>query len=216
MPTPQEYFQEIERIVGDDLSDGEVNLRLTWNNYAEGKAHIDRIRDMQRRLRVLKKGAGAEVSGMKSDFMIQKASVGASLGAGLAGFYLGRRTVGKFNAATRDDLRRKQVQSVAPYENVKRSIDQITYRMDGKSFQFLASNQNEERFRTVIAQFPRFPFAYYGLGLGLKAKRDPEWRTQMLRAKEILQRTTSIIGHNGDHSTVLKFVEDELNAGASQ
>ena len=59
MATPQEYLEQIERIVGDDLSDGEVNLRLTWNDYTEGKAHIDNIREMQRHLRLLKKDLAA-------------------------------------------------------------------------------------------------------------------------------------------------------------
>jgi hypothetical protein len=147
MATPQEYLEQIERIVGDDLSDGEINLRLTWNDYTEGKAHIDNIRAMQRHLRQLKKEVTAEVSGLKSHFIGQKASVGTSIGAGLAGLFLGRRTVGRFNAANREDLRRAQIQSVAPYEDVKRTIDQILHFLDGCKSQIERSAEYQNRSR---------------------------------------------------------------------
>jgi hypothetical protein len=145
MPTSQEFLSEIARIVGDDLSDGEVNLRLSWNDYHEGKAHIDRMRAMQRDLRVLKKDVSAEISNLKSHFITQKASVGTSLGAGLAGLLIGRRTVGKFNTANREDLRRSQINSVAPYESVKRTIDQILHMLDGCKAQVEASPEYQIR-----------------------------------------------------------------------
>ena len=43
MTTPQEYLQRIGLIVGDDISDGEVNLHLAWNNYTEAKALADQL-----------------------------------------------------------------------------------------------------------------------------------------------------------------------------
>ena len=90
---------------------------------------------------------------MKSQFIGQKASVGTSMGAGLAGLFLGRRTVGRFNAANREDLRRAQIQSVAPYEDVKRTIDQVLHFLDGCKSQIEGSAEYQNRSR----QQPRPP-----------------------------------------------------------
>ena len=48
----------------------------------------------------------------------------------MAGAFFGRRTVGRFNATRRDDLRRGQLRAVAPYEHIKGVIDQILYQLD--------------------------------------------------------------------------------------
>lgn len=130
MSTPQEYLQRIGLIVGDDISDGEVNLHLAWNNYTEAKALLTHIRTIQKEMRLLKKDVSATVSAIKSEFTTARTEVGKSIGAGLAGAFFGRRTVGRVNSARRDDLRRNQINTVEPYDRVKRIIDHILHQLD--------------------------------------------------------------------------------------
>jgi hypothetical protein len=85
---------------------------------------------MQKQLRILKRDVGAVVSALKSEFITARTSVGKTLGSGVAGAFFGRRAVGRINAARRDDLRREQLNAVAPYENVKRIIDEIVCQLD--------------------------------------------------------------------------------------
>jgi hypothetical protein len=130
MSTPQEYLHKIGLIVGDDISDGEVNLHLSWNNYSEAKALLTRIRTIQKEMRLLKKDVSATISAIKSEFTTARTNVGKSFGAGLAAGLFGRRTMGRVNSAQRDDLRRNQINAVEPYERVKRIIDNILHQLD--------------------------------------------------------------------------------------
>ncbi len=130
MSTPQEYFQRVGQIVGDDISDGEVNLHLDWKNYSEAQALLTRIRTIQKEMRLLKKEVNATISVIKSEFATARTSVGTSFGEGLAAGLFGRRTMGRVNAARRDDLRRNQIAAVEPYDRVKRIIDQILHQLD--------------------------------------------------------------------------------------
>ena len=128
--TPQDYLRQISTIVGHDISEGKITLHLSWNDRTEAQALLLRLRTMQKQLRLLKKDVSAMISGVKSQFMTARTSVGKTFGAGLAGAFFGRRAVGRVNAARRDDLRRTQLSAVAPYERVKGIIDQILYQLD--------------------------------------------------------------------------------------
>lgn len=130
MPSPQDFINRIGQIVGDDISDGEINLRLSWTNYSDGKALLVRMRGMQKELRLLKKEVGAVIAGIKSEHITARTSVGTGLGTGLFGAFFGRKAAGKMNAARRDDLRRSQISAVAPYERVKEIIDQVLHQLD--------------------------------------------------------------------------------------
>lgn len=48
--TAEEALQRFKEIVGDDLSDGEVNLRIRWNDRPSGKLALADIREMRRKL----------------------------------------------------------------------------------------------------------------------------------------------------------------------
>ncbi len=128
--SPKEFTERISSIVGDDISDGEINLRYSWNNYEQAKALLLRIRTVQKELRLLKQEVTATISAARSEFTTARTAVGKSVGAGIAAGFFGRKTVGRVNAARRDDLRRGQLRAVAPYENVKNIIDQVLAKLD--------------------------------------------------------------------------------------
>jgi hypothetical protein len=81
-------------------------------------------------LRLLKQEVSATISVASSEFTTARTAVGKSVGASIAAGFFGRKTVGRINAARRDDLRRGQLQAVVPYENLKNIIDQILAKLD--------------------------------------------------------------------------------------
>ncbi len=56
--------------------------------------------------------------------------VGKGVGAGIAGAFLGRKTVGGFNAIKRHSLRDAKDAALAPYEDLKVTIDRIVHQLD--------------------------------------------------------------------------------------
>ena len=154
MSTPREYLHRIGQIVGDDITDGELNLNLTWKNHVEAKVLLTRIRTIQKELRLLKKDVSATISAVKSEFTTARTSVGTSLVSGLAAGFFGRRTVGRFNSAQRDDLRRSQISTVEPYDRVKRVIEQILSELDSVKGRIELSPEYQRRTPPAVVAKP--------------------------------------------------------------
>ncbi len=134
MPNANEYLRKIGEIVGDDLSDGVININFLWNNREEGKQVLAKIRQMQGELKFLKKEVAFEISEIKSHFTTQRNAVGKGFMSGVAGALFGKRSVGKMNASEKDSLRRSQQKAVVPLEEVKNIIDRVLHKLDGLKF----------------------------------------------------------------------------------
>ena len=130
VPTPNEHLATVNRIVGVNVTDPTATINLTWNDRSQGQAHLRSIRQKQKELKLLKREIGATVSALKSEFTTARTAVGKSFGAGLAAGFFGRKTMGRVNAGRRDDLRRQQHQTVAPYEHLKLVIDRVVAALD--------------------------------------------------------------------------------------
>jgi GYF domain 2 len=128
--SPEDLIAKIGEIVGDDVSDGKIDFKYSWDSYEQAKALLLRIRTVQKELRLLRRQISATISSTKSDFSGARISVGKGVGSSIAAGFFGRKAVGRINASRRDDLRRAQIKTVAPYENVKRIIDQIITKLD--------------------------------------------------------------------------------------
>jgi len=128
--SPEDLIAKIGEIVGDNVSDGKIDFKYSWDSYEQAKALLVRIRIVQKELRLLKQQVGATISSTKSDFSSARISVGKGVGSSIAASFFGRKKVGRINATRRDDLRRAQIKTVAPYEKVKQIIDQIITKLD--------------------------------------------------------------------------------------
>ena len=128
--SPEDFLQKISAIVGQDISSGQITMRVSWNDPAEARSLLLRLRTMQKQLRLLKRDASAMISSVKSEYATARMRVGKTFASGLAAGFFGRRTVGHFNSAQRDSLRRSQVSAVAPFERVKGIIDSLLYQLD--------------------------------------------------------------------------------------
>jgi len=58
MESSSDYLAQIKAILGCDPSSDELSLNLSWDNHTEGKVALDKIRAMQRELKLLKKQVG--------------------------------------------------------------------------------------------------------------------------------------------------------------
>lgn len=85
-----------------------------------------------------------------------------------------------------------------------------TYTITNGRCHIIEGNTSEERFRSVIEKYPRFPFAYYGLAFCLSRRGDPSWRDYANQAASILEKTTIISGHKSNHDEILKELREIL------
>jgi len=64
----------------------------------------------------------------------------------------------------------------------------------------------EQRYITIIEEYPNFPFGYYYLALCHRERGDDEWRLHAQHALDILKNTTQIDGHSKNHDEVLNKI----------
>src|SRR2546430_2259076 len=118
MPTPDDFLRKLSEIVQLDVTDPQATLHFHWENREQGKAALQRLRTIQKELRFLKQEVNASEAALKSEYTTARMKVGKTVASGLAAGFFGRRTVGRFNSAQRDNLRRNQIGAVAPYEKL--------------------------------------------------------------------------------------------------
>ena len=128
MLSAQDYQKRVQAIIGNLAQDGKVHL--TWNTAAEAKLHKTRIIQVQKELRLVKKELTAVKKVIHASYAAEKTKVGKGLNAALAGALLGKKAVGKSNAAAKGNLQRQQFNAIAPYEYVGRTIDNILLQLD--------------------------------------------------------------------------------------
>jgi hypothetical protein len=143
--TPHDYIQTINAIVGDDVTDGEIKIKLNWADRVEAKAALNRIRLMQTELRTLRQQLVSDASSIRSDVDSKRTAVGKSLGARFAAGFLGRHDTGNEHPSTRDDLSRQEIAAVEPYEDVKRLIDAIMSALDQTKGKIDGAYTNERK-----------------------------------------------------------------------
>ncbi len=63
-------------------------------------------------------------------------------------------------------------------------------------------------FRSIIKEQPNYPFPYYFLAICLKQKGDDTWQKYARDGMQILEKTTTIPGHDAGHDDALKRMKD--------
>ena len=63
-------------------------------------------------------------------------------------------------------------------------------------------------FRSIIKAQPNYPFPYYFLAICLKEKGDQTWQKYAKDGIQILEKTTTIPGHDPGHDDALKRMKD--------
>lgn len=128
MTSAEDYEKKVRDILGAVAQGKEVHLQ--WSTVAEAKLHKAKITQVQKELRLVKKDIGLTKKAINSAYTTEKAKVGKGLGSELAAGLFGKKTIGKVNVSTRDNLRHNQLNTIAPYEEVNRMIDNVLVQLD--------------------------------------------------------------------------------------
>jgi len=86
------------------------------------------------------------------------------------------------------------------------------YVVRGETINFKIDADYESRYRQIIAEYPRFPFAYLALVETLRNESKPEWREVAQKGLDIFKRTTAIAGHNRARDEGLATLEKYLSS----
>ena len=86
------------------------------------------------------------------------------------------------------------------------------YVVRGEIINFKIDAEHEPRYRQIIADYPRFPFAYLALVETLRNEGKPEWREVAKKGVDILKQTTAIAGHDKAHDDGLAALEKYLSS----
>jgi DNA-directed RNA polymerase subunit RPC12/RpoP len=103
---------------------------LGYDNAGEAKMVKKQFVHAQKLLRQVKRRVSATVQSINATYQNNKSAVGTSFGSGVARWAFGARTVGRFNAAAKQDLRNAQLRAVAPYKEIRDAIDQTIFQLD--------------------------------------------------------------------------------------
>jgi hypothetical protein len=86
------------------------------------------------------------------------------------------------------------------------------YVVRGEIINFKIDADYEARYRQIIAEYARFPFAYLALAETLRNEGKPEWREVAKKGLDIFKRTTAIAGHDKAHDDGLATLERYLSS----
>jgi hypothetical protein len=139
MPSANEYQNRVAQILGSHFSFGKLSLKFTWETPAEAKAQLNKIHLMQKELRLVKKDISITMKAIRSTFVAKKTEVGKGFGAGVMTGLFGKKAAGRSNAIEKENLRRRQVAELSPYEAVARTIDDVLVQLDKAKIQIETS-----------------------------------------------------------------------------
>lgn len=125
MPLP--VVHELERITGDSLADGELNLHFAWGSRAEGKALVGRLRIMQKELRILKRQVRERMADVRGDHVASRQGVQAGFVASM----FGRQSATRDRINKRERSKLAEAQALGPWSNAANMIDRMLLTIDG-------------------------------------------------------------------------------------
>jgi hypothetical protein len=182
MRTSSDFITAICQILGTEVFDNQIVYpRFHWDNPQEGKQVLLRIKRMQNQLRRLKRQVNFELSSVQSQFMMHRLEVGTSFISGSASLVLGRSSVGRIHTATRQDIRRAQLEAIKPYKNLKRIIDEVLHQLSDVKYQVEVSSG----YRTArIQESPPFENAKQDCaGMGKESDLCPDITAESSEAR---------------------------------
>jgi hypothetical protein len=127
---PKGYQEKIEIILDTKFSGDKINFSLgVCNNIEDAKLLLKKIILMKKQLSAIKSEANNEMKIIRSAYQIEKEKVNRSSSA-LTTLLLGKRAAGRERQSKKFSLSAKQKSALAPYENVKVSIDRLLLEID--------------------------------------------------------------------------------------
>jgi exonuclease VII large subunit len=146
MPSVDEFRARFKTIVKNYVDD-KGNLAFNWNSVPEARQHLARIRQMQKEIGLLKKDLKSTMAQVRSSYTAKKSTVQAGFLPSLSG----KKSAGHDRVLKRENLRRQQLNDLAPYEYLDRLLDEVLIKLDATKIRIQESiDQNS----TMISQQP--------------------------------------------------------------
>ncbi|WP_420632280.1 hypothetical protein [Candidatus Leptofilum sp.] len=154
MNSPEYYTHKLNEL-------GLTNIAFSISNIEEAKVAQKQAREAQKQLRQIKKDINLDIKELRAHYR-QKSS-GAGSGSSAALQILGKKKLaGQVRAEAKRNLRREKDSTIAPYERLKHSIDDLLSQLDNVKVQaqlFIKERKDEiasslEELKTVHYQTP--------------------------------------------------------------
>lgn len=124
--TSDEYVADLEAIFGPSIEGAAFKLSFPWDTILEGKNLLAEGPQMQKELRFIKKSVNQTMKEIRTAFRQR----GASVEPGILSTLAGKKWAKQVTAKKRLDLRRQQVEELAPYEGITHSIDNALLQLE--------------------------------------------------------------------------------------
>jgi F0F1-type ATP synthase membrane subunit b/b' len=138
MASAEEYRQQVSDLGLDHMEIGASSL-------AEGKAALADVRRLQKELRQIKRNVNLEMKTVRTQYKARIAAAGTS---GWTGLLAMGRGGSRYRASEKRRVRAERDSKLAPYDEVKLTIDDLLVQMDGAKLQlqeFIEEAKAEEK-----------------------------------------------------------------------
>ena len=154
MNSPEHYIHRLNEL-------GFSSMKFSISNIEEAKQAQKQALEAQKQLRQLKKDLNLDIKELRSHFRQKSSSAGS--GSSAAFQIIGKKKLaGQVRAEAKHNVKREKDSTIAPYERVKYSIDDLLSQLDDVKVQaqsFIAERKEEiasllEELRTLHYQTP--------------------------------------------------------------
>jgi hypothetical protein len=125
MASPEDYRQQVSDLGLDHMQIGASSL-------AEGKDALANVRRLQKELRQIKRNINLEMKTIRAQYKPKIAEAGTT---GWTGLLAMGRGGGRLRASEKRRVRAERDSRLAPYDQVKLTIDDLLVQMDGAKLQ---------------------------------------------------------------------------------
>lgn len=121
------YRRQVTEVLGAEQRGKAVQRQFSWDGVDEAKVVLAQVRQMQKRLRLIKTEVNAEMKAIRTAYSNQISSVSPGLGATVL---LGKGGAKSMAASEKRSIRSRRDARLRPYGEVKRFIDEALVELD--------------------------------------------------------------------------------------
>lgn len=142
MATVKEYQNRIAAALGAQKWGAKMAVSWNYDDAAGARLVLKDLRLKQKELRQIKKEINYDTKAIRQSYQEKIAAVGS--GAGLSGFLIGKQRAASMKADQKRKLSKQRDQAIAPYNDLKLTIDRALHQMDGAKLeieQYIAASK---------------------------------------------------------------------------
>lgn len=122
MTAPKEYRRQISEL-------GLDHMEILVSSLAESKAALTKVRSLQKQLRQIKRNINLDMKAIRAEYR-QRVSTAAAGSSAILSLFGKRKLAGQMRAGEKRRLNAERDRKLAPYEDLKLTIDDLLVQMD--------------------------------------------------------------------------------------